>query len=382
MSSILESLIRERIQTNGPMPFRDFMELALYHPEHGYYSSGRATIGRGGDFYTSVSVGPIFGRLLARQFAEIWERLDRPEEFTIVEQGAHGGDFARDVLEALLVQSPGCFAKVRYQIVEPSPSLRERQAATLANFPGRVFWAETLDEVQPWTGVHFSNELIDAFPVHRARWTGTEWRELYVGLADSGFIWQAGPLTGSPALAAYLNQAPMPLPPGYEIEINLAKDQWLANVAVRLNRGCLLAIDYGYPRDEFFRPARTGGTLTGYSQHKRVDNPLAAPGDVDLTAHVDFTSVAEQARKCGLQVAGFTDQHHLMVGLSRLHFSDATAALTPEQERDLRGFKTLMHPGLMGMSFKALALSKGVDTTLPLSGFAFARNPERELGLL
>lgn len=382
MSSILENLIRERIQTSGPMGFREFMELALYHPEHGYYSSGRATIGRGGDFYTSVSVGPIFGRLLARQFTEIWERLDRPDEFTIVEQGAHGGDFARDALAALQTQAPECFEKTRYQIIEPSSSLRERQAAALSHIPGRVFWAETLSELQPWTGVHFSNELLDAFPVHRVRWNGSEWRELYVGVGASGFIWQERPLTDSPALATYVAQIPQPLPPSYEIEINLAKDQWLADVSARLTRGWLLAIDYGHPRAEFFRPDRKGGTLAGYSQHRRVDDPLLSPGTVDLTAHVDFTSVAEEAQKRGLQLAGFTDQHHFMVGLSRLHFSDATGPLNPEQERDLRGFKTLMHPGLMGMSFKAVAFSKGVEATPPLAGFAFARNPAQELGLL
>ncbi|MHA3770248.1 class I SAM-dependent methyltransferase [Verrucomicrobiota bacterium sgz303538] len=381
MSETLHALIRERIQTQGPITFREFMELALYHPEHGYYSSGRATIGRGGDFYTSVSVGPIFGRLLARQFAEMWQSLGGPADFTVVEQGAHGGDFARDVLGALKVQAPDCFSATRYQIIEPSASLRERQQTTLAEFTERVTWAASLQEVSPWTGVHFSNELMDAFPVHRVRWTGSEWRELYVAEADGEFLYEEGPLTDSEALRERLKTIPVPLPTSYEIEINLAVGSWLAEVSARLSKGWLIAIDYGHPRPEFYRADRKGGTIAAYRQHRRVDNPLQTPGEMDLTAHVEFTSVAEQAENYGFRLCGFTDQHHFMVGLSRLHFTDAAGQLSAEQERDLRGFKTLMHPGLMGLSFKVLGLSKGLPDSQPLSGFAFGRNPRGELGM-
>lgn len=381
MSETLHALIRERIQTHGPITFREFMELALYHPEHGYYSSGRATIGRGGDFYTSVSVGPIFGRLLARQFAEMWHSLGEPADFTVVEQGAHGGDFARDVLGALKVQAPDCFSSIRYQIIEPSVSLRERQQATLGEFAERVTWAASLQEVSPWTGVHFSNELMDAFPVHRVRWTGSEWRELYVAEAGGEFLYEEGPLTNSADLRERLNTISMPLSTGYEIEINLAVESWLADVYAKLARGWLIAIDYGHPRPEFYRPDRKGGTIAAYRQHRRIENPLQTPGEMDLTAHVEFTSVAECAEKHGFRLCGFTDQHHFMVGLSRLHFTDAAGQLSAEQERDLRGFKTLMHPGLMGMSFKVLALSKGLPDSQSLSGFAFGRNPRGELGL-
>ncbi len=381
MPELLESLIRERIQSAGPIPFPEFMATALYHPEHGYYSSGRAVIGRGGDFYTSVSVGPIFGRLLARQFTEMWEKLHRPKDFTIVEQGSHGGDFARDILEALQTQTPEFYASATYQIVEPSPALRQRQTEALEKFSGKIQWAADLREVPEWTGVHFSNELIDALPVYRVRWTGNEWKELLVGLEEEAFTWAEAPLSDIPALRTRIAQIPQPLPPGYETEINLAAGEWLKDLSTRLLRGWVIAIDYGHPRAEFFRPDRKGGTLAAYSEHKRVENPLLHPGTVDLTAHVEFTSVAEYAQACGLQLSGFTDQHHLMVGLSRLHFADISGPMSPEYERDLRGFKTLMHPGLMGMSFKAIAFSKGVDDRPPLAGFAFARDAAQELGL-
>ncbi|RYD60526.1 MAG: SAM-dependent methyltransferase, partial [Verrucomicrobiaceae bacterium] len=284
-------------------------------------------------------------------------------------------------LGALQAHSPEFYEAVSYRIVEPSSGLRERQAATLGKFSGKASWATDLQELPDWTGVHFSNELIDAFPVLRIRWNGTEWQELYVGLEGGTFTWHEMPLSKSPALQTRIAQIPMPLPAGYEIEINLAVENWLHEVAVRLKRGWLLAIDYGLPRAEFFRPDRRGGTLAAYRAHKRVENPLSSPGDVDLTAHVEFTSIAEHANKYGLQLAGFTDQHHFMVGLSRLHFSDVSGPMSSEHERDLRGFKTLMHPGLLGMSFKALALSNGVESTAPLAGFAFARDPAQELAL-
>ena len=366
--SPLAAELRARIAGGGAIPFREFMAAALYHPQHGYYASGRAAIGRKGDFFTNVSVGPLFGRLLARQFAEIWQRLGEPGEFTIVEQGAHGGDFAGDVLAGLREFAPACFAAAAYQIVEPGTLLRETQAAKLAAFGGKVRWSPVLE---PFSGVHFSNELIDALPVHAVTWTGEEWRERHVGLHDDRFVFTGGPLS-SEALRSHLAQLP-PVPPGYETEVNLAALDWIADIATKLERGCVLAIDYGFPRAEYYRADRTGGTLTGYAHHRRETDLLARPGEIDLTAHVDFTSLAERGERCGLRPAGFTDQHHFMVGLGRLHFPDGTA---PDAQ-EMRAFKTLMHPTLMGLSFKVLCLEKGLAGSAPLAGFHFASSPPR-----
>jgi len=376
MPGALTEILRDRIVQSGPMPFRDFMDAALYHPEHGYYSSGRAGIGRGGDYFTSVSTGPLFGTLLAQQFAEMWERLGEPGEFTIVEQGAHRGDFARDALAALRANSPACFAAARYCIVEPSGALRSAQGGTLRGF--NVRWFPTLDALPAFAGVHFSNELPDAFPVHAVLWDGDGWRETHVGFADGHFIFADFPITSAPLHAA-LAKLPA-VPSGYRTEINLAALAWIDSLAAKLTNGFALVIDYGFPRAEYYRPERTVGTLTGYAEHRRVDDLLAAPGETDLTAHVDFTALAERAVAAGLRVRGFTDQHHFIVALGALHFPAAIAD-TPASQRELRAFKTLMHPQMMGRSFHVLCLEKGGVSPAPLTGFRFAREAGQVLGL-
>ena len=376
MTGPLTEILRDRIAHSGPIPFRDFMDAALYHPEHGYYTSGRAGIGRGGDFFTSVSVGPLFGTLLARQFAEMWERLGEPREFTIVEQGAHRGDFARDVLTALRASASACFAATRYHIIEPSAALRAAQAQTLGEFTAH--WFPTLDALPAFTGVHFSNELLDAFPIHAVAWDGEAWRETHVGLDGGRFAFTDLPITSVP-LEAALAQLP-PVPAGYRTEINLAVLTWIDALAAKLTRGFALVIDYGFSRADYYRPERTAGTLTGYTDHRRVADLLASPGAADLTAHVDFTALAERALAAGLRVSGFTDQHHFIVALGALHFP-ATIPDTPASQRELRAFKTLMHPQMMGRTFQVLTLEKATTSPTPLTGLRFARDAAATLGL-
>ncbi len=374
----LTDLIRAEIARRGPIPFRDFMERALYHPEHGYYASGRAAIGRAGDFFTNVSVGPFFGRLLARQFAEMWERLDRPRPFVIVEQGADRGDFAHDVLAGLRNFAADCSAAAEYHFVEPRPALAAAQRERLAEFAACTHWHSDFDSLRPFTGVHFSNELLDAFPVHLVKWTGAEWVERFVEWMDGAFTFLDGALS-SRDLDACLALLPA-VPAGYCTEVNPGALDWLTALAPKIERGYVLAIDYGFPRAEYYRPERTEGTLSAYAGHRREPDPLARPGEIDLTAHVDFTSLAEHGEKYGLSVAGFTDQHHFMVGLSRLHFTDE-APTTPAAQKELRTLQTLMHPNLLGRSFHALCLSKGLAAAPPLAGFHFAPNPRAALGL-
>ncbi len=379
MTGLLTELLRDRIARDGPMPFRDFMDAALYHPEHGYYSAGRARIGRDGDFFTSVSVGPLFGALLARQFGEMWTRLGEPPEFTIVEQGAHRGEFARDVLTALRESAPACFAATRYHLIEPSENLRAAQTETLGEFTAaKVRWFPALDALPAFTGVHFSNELLDAFPVHAVAWDGVAWRERLVAVEAGRFIFAERDVADT-RLRAALAKLP-PVPAGYRTEINLAAPDWIAALAARLMRGFALVIDYGFSRAEYYRPERTTGTLTGYAQHRRIEDILAAPGETDLTAHVDFTALAERAHDAGLRVAGFTDQHHFIVALGALHFP-ASIPDTAASRRELRAFKTLMHPQMMGRSFQVLALEKSGVSPTPLTGFRFARNAAQTLGL-
>ena len=195
----LSRTIRELIRREGPIPFARFMEQALYHPEHGYYSSDRCAIGRRGDYFTSVSVGPLFGQMLAAQFAEIWEMLERPNDFVIVEQGAHHGEFATDVLEAVRTRSPDFFAALRYRIIEPFPVVRRRQEGVLGSFAEKTEWRGSLEEMEPFCGVHFSNELLDALPVHLLIAAGPagarRWHERFVERTSCGFAFVDRPLS-------------------------------------------------------------------------------------------------------------------------------------------------------------------------------------------
>jgi SAM-dependent MidA family methyltransferase len=201
--------IRDAIRLRGPVTFAWFMEQALYHPAHGYYSSGRAQIGRGGDYFSNVSVGPLFGRLMAQQFAEMWKTLDRPNEFKIIEQGAHEGDFARDVLEATRERHPEFSDKLRYVIVEPFPILQARQAKALKYFGDKVEWRKSLGDLGPFHGIHFSNELIDAMPVRLVQWTGSEWLERHVTENGDDFTLVNLPIADAELLAR-LQHIPMP----------------------------------------------------------------------------------------------------------------------------------------------------------------------------
>lgn len=374
----LPDLIRAEISRRGPIPFRDFMELALYHPQYGYYASGRAAIGRSGDFFTNVSIGPLFGWLVAEQCEEVWRRIGLPERFTIVEQGAFRGDFALDLLTHLRARFPEFVSRIEYLIVEPSLQARTAQEQTLGPFSGHVRWIPNVADLPRFTGVHFSNELLDAFPVHLVKWTGSEWVEEHVADSEAGLTLTAGPLSQS-GLAPRLAALP-PVPPGYQTELNLEALAWLDAVAPKLERGVILAIDYGFSRDEYHRPDRTDGTLSAYANHQRERDPLARPGEIDLTAHVDFTTLAEHALGCGLDLLGFTDQHHFIVGLSRLHFGDSEPT-TPAAQKELRALQTLMHPTLMGRSFKAICLGRGLDPASSLAGFHFASDPRSALGL-
>lgn len=374
----LVEIMRDAIRRHGPVSFAWFMEQALYHPEHGYYGAGRCAIGRRGDYFTNVSVGPLFGRLLAAQFAEMWEVLGKPADFTIVEQGAHHGEFARDVLEAARDRLPEFFGALKYSIVEPFPVLQARQRATLKGFEARVGWCASIDELKPFCGVHFSNEFLDAMPVHLVGGNAQQWHEKYVTQEGDAFVLVDGPIS-TPRLQNHLQKIP-PLPPGeYETEVNLAALDWIVALAQKLKRGYLLAVDYGYSRAEFYSPSRTKGTLRSYSQHQVLSSPFEAIGHADVTAHVDWTSLAECAKASGLRLAGFTDQHHFITGLLAGRMRDEFGADADSQTR--RALQTLLHPNFLGMTFQFLGFSKDAATLPALAGFRFARDPGAALGL-
>jgi SAM-dependent MidA family methyltransferase len=357
----LIDLIRAEIENCGPVSFSWFMQQALYHPEHGYYASGRCAIGRHGDYFTNVSVGPLFGQLLTAQFAEVWERLGETDNFIIVEQGAHHGDLARDVLESARTCYPDLFAVLRYRIVEPFPILQDRQFQTLQSFRDKVEWR---DSIEPFVGIHFSNELLDAMPV---RLTDPDWEKL-VDFNGDRFVF----VERSVDKGAAINQAAL---------------DWVQNVAAKLERGYVMAIDYGYSRGEFRQ------TVQVRAKHRFLDSPFEQIGHADITAHVNWTSIAERAQKNGLRIAGFTDQHHFLTGI----ISEPGRGGSPEppagdwgqsplpeigtSPKTKRALQTLLHPEMLGRSFQVLALERGIDPVAPLAGFKFARDPRSTLGL-
>lgn len=338
------------------MPFARFMEIALYDPEAGYYGSGRATIGRGGDFYTNVSVGPLFGWLLAAQFEQMWELLGRPAPFHVIEQGAHDGRLAADILSV----AGGAFAgALRYVIVEPSDALRALQEKTLEG--KNVRHARTLGELGEVQGVVFGNELIDAFPFHLVRSTGTGWDELFVVEAGEGFEFVGGPLSAEAASeATHLPQRDA----GFLAEVRPAAESWLREVSGVLKQGYVLLPDYGDESGLLFSPVKTRGTFACYKDHRRDDLVLEFPGEKDITSHVDFTALTRLAADAGFAQAGYTDQHHFIVALAEPMLKAIEGQPPP---KFLRQLQTLMHPQIMGRAFKFLALAK--DAPAELTGF-------------
>lgn len=369
-NSDLVAWIRAKIRRHGPVSFAWFMEQALYHPELGYYSSGRCQIGRRGDYFTNVSVGPLFGRLLAAQFAEMWEILGRPAEFTIVEQGAHGGDLAWDVLEATRERVPEFFEALGYCVVEPFPGLEARQVERLRDFDAKVTWRKSLAGVEWFTGVHFSNELVDSMPVRLMSRSGDgDWEERFVQDAGDRFEFVSVPVADE-SLRHRLEKVPRHPGVVYETEVNLAALDWVENVSQRLMRGFILAVDYGFARDDFYSAARTSGTLQCYAKHRRGLSPLEDVGQVDITASVEWTSLVERAEESELKLVGFTDQHHFVTGM--------LTRFTPN-ESERRALQTLMHPEFLGTRFQYLALGKETPVS-ELCGFRFARDPRNALG--
>jgi SAM-dependent MidA family methyltransferase len=374
-SAELIDLILAEIDRVGPIPFARFMELALYHPEHGYYASGCASIGRRGDFFTNVSVGPLFGRLLAAQFAEIWEKLGRPGDFTIVEQGAHDGIFAADVLSALRQSSGECFATTSYIIVEPFLIWRERQQKRLRDFSGKISWLESIDQLAPFTGVHFSNELFDSLPVHLIVSGGvangaTDWKEKFVAAAGSNFTFTTADVSGSELPFYRLGF----FPAGFETEVNVAAPKLIRDIASKLSRGVILTIDYGFIRAEFYSLDRSEGSLQARAKQKKLSSPFERIGLADISAHVEWTGLAEAVQSSGAKPIGFADQHHFLTGIVSKFF--LTAEFDGSEKRALR---TLLHPEMLGRNFQVLGLGKGFEEKL--AGFQFAGEAAKTLGL-
>jgi SAM-dependent MidA family methyltransferase len=356
----IRSIIEDELTRCGPVSFARFMELALYCPNFGYYERLEKSPGRLGDYFTSVSVGPLFGELLAGQFAG-WLAAATAGNHQILEAGAHDGQLARDILRHLQAHQPGVLASLEYWILEPSDRRRASQETTLKEFSGRVRWFKSWDALPPSgvRGVIFSNELLDALPVRRLGWDATvrKWFEWGVSLGDGGFVW-----TKLPELEARILVPPLPdellalLPDGFSTEVCPAATEWWRHAAQALRGGKLLAFDYGLTAEQFFAPERSHGTLRAYSQHHATKDVLARAGEQDITASVNFSAIRAAGESAGLTTEAYETQARFLTGIVvRLAEDQAfNEWLAPRA----RQFQTLAHPEHLGQSFRVLVQSR------------------------
>jgi len=356
----LSDIIIQKIQQNGPISFRDFMEMALYHPELGYYTSQKDRIGKRGDFYTSPNVTSIFGEMLGRQLEEMW-RILGGKEFTVVEMGAGTGLLSQDVL-GYLKRNQELYENLEYCIIEKSQSMKEEQRERLG---GEVRWCNSILEISGMTGCVFSNELVDAFPVHQVV-MGEELMEVFVDYKD-GFLEVLKP--ASDGLKDYFVELGVALPPGFRTEVNLDALRWIQEIGSSLKRGFVLTVDYGYPSSELYQEYRSSGTLMCYYRHTTNENPYEHTGEQDITSHVNFSALERWGNKEGLELCGFTDQAHFLPGLGIEEYLKKLQESDPKNYlKKMLQVKTLVME--MGEMFKILIQKKGVECT-ELSGLKF-----------
>jgi SAM-dependent MidA family methyltransferase len=353
----LAAILRERIDRDGPLDLAEFMTLALYDPALGYYARGTRQVGRSGDFFTSVSVGPLFGQLLARRFVRHWRESGKPARWRIIECGAHDGTLAADILGELVVLEPKAFAALEYAIPEPLATLRAAQRGTLGNFTECVRFAANAAELvdDPLPGVAFGNEVLDALPCHLVEWSDGRWFELRVALNDADRLVFKKSEISNELLRLALEPLNGDFPEGYRTEIRTCYRDFLASLAAALSSGLMIWVDYGFSREDYYHPGRTEGTLRTFSKHLAGDDPLADPGEADITAHVDFTAVAEAAQSLGWRQTLLRDQGRWLTEIGREWLLEMEGNPQPAA---LRQFQTLMHPAHLGAKFHALELTR------------------------
>ena len=397
----LRELIVRRIREAGPLPFAEYMDLALYHPELGYYARADRRSGRAGDFLTSVDSGTVFGALLARQFAEMWPLAAPGAAPALVEAGAGSGRLARDVLDHLAGACPDLYRTLRLTLVERSPAARAAQAATLGAHAARLAGAAT-ELPAGVRGVVFANELLDALPVHPIVMTADGVREVHVDRDGERLVERLGP--ASAAVRAHVARFGIRLEPGWRAEVSPAAVAWVAEAARRLTRGFLVLIDYGHDARELYSLTHARGTLTCYRRHRAAVGGeggaaapwLAEPGACDITAHVDLTAVRTAAEQAGLQTLAVLDQTYFLLALAGLEGrgeaprpaangqapgrqgAPGNAAsrdawpFDPGTLRERLALKTLLVPGGLGSTHKVLIFGRNVGTP-SLRGCAFSR---------
>lgn len=371
-----EKIILKEMAGRGSVTFKEYMNLALYHPQAGYYMRDDQKIGIQGDFYTSSDVTPLFGYSLAEQFAQMWVLLGSPAQWQLVEYGAGKGKLALDVLTRLRDCYPDAYGGLKYYIIEISPAMMELQKKELESRPGlegRVAWVSRPEDINHSggiTGCVFSNELVDAFPVHRIIKTRGELKEIYIKTVAGGLAEEQGPLS-SRELLRYTDMFDIRLEEGQTAEVNLAAEEWLREIAQSISRGFLLTIDYGCEARDLYNPMRPGGTLRCYSRHRLLDSPLEQPGCCDITAHVNFSALRKWGDALGLKPAGYATQMNFLLNLGIIEMINGgnNYSFDLKTMKETMAVKKIIMPEGMGNIFKVLAQYKGLSEEPRLKGF-------------
>ncbi|USQ13905.1 SAM-dependent methyltransferase [Legionella lytica] len=356
----IQQTLQARLGDGQALPFVEFMQLALYAPGEGYYSSGLQKLGKHGDFITAPELSPLFGQTLANQCQQIMQVLESPK---ILEFGAGSGALCVALLAHL--ETLNCLPE-HYYILEVSANLRHRQTELIQqkipHLAHKVIWLEQWPET-PFNGVVLANEVLDAMPVHRFMLNEDGIFESYVILDEQQQLKEVfKPCDNSP-LQDYIQQRLTIETLPYLSEVNLFIDDWILNIYRSLNQGTVLLIDYGFPRHEYYHADRRQGTLMCHYQHQSHPDPLLHPGAQDITAHVDFTHVAEAAQHAGFHVAGYTDQASFLLANGLLGLIN-TLDDEVEQVKAKQAIKQLTLPSEMGELFKVIALNKDMDIDL------------------
>jgi SAM-dependent MidA family methyltransferase len=337
------------------------MDLALYDAQYGYYSGKPRRIGRQGDFYTAVSVGPLYGRLLAEQAVRVWEAGGRAGKFVLAEQAAHDGQLMEDMLTEIQARHGGLAEVLEVVLIEPKGEYRAAQEDRLRRmWRGGLRWIAGVGELEGEAGLLVCNELLDALPVHRVILKSGRWRELGVALEGegTGLAWEEREIEEE-ALAREAAELPAELPEGHVTEIQLAAAGWVRELGGSGFRGTVWVADYGMEAEDYFSVERREGTLRRYWRHRMDDRVLEDLGEADLTCHVNFTRVREAAEACGLRVVGEAEQGRMLTRLAG-RWLESFEGKPPGAEGAalLRQFQSLTHPGIMGRAFRVLVMER------------------------
>jgi SAM-dependent MidA family methyltransferase len=358
---VLADIIIEKIKTEGPITFRDFMDMCLYYPDFGYYTSNRDKVGKDGDFYTSGNLTSSFGAMIARQLEEMWHLMGK-KDFTIVEYGAGMGFVCHDIINYLR-KNQDLYNNLRYCIIEKSSFMQQREKEHLTE---KVSWYNTINDVPGEIDCVFSNELVDNFPVHQVVME-QQLMEVFVDYKD-GFIEVFRPANRE--VNMYFDELGITLPKGYRTEVNLGAIAWIKNIASRIRKGFVITIDYGDFSEHLYKPHRSCGTLVSYNKHKVSENIYCNPGEQDITAHVNFSALTHWGSMEGLVSCGLIPQACFLTALG---FQDHIRETSVGQSKNIlqiaRELALINHTLLfeMGDKFKVLIQSKGLPD-VKLSG--------------